>query len=207
LVYLGKLGSDASPRIAAAYYPLLLVTLLRCPRAAALERKNFSGVLAGFAAATVIPIIILTPARPLVPVQTIARLTHSHAVSKVAGQYLFWDEMRDDLAPLREQLPPGVTRLGYAAGFRDTSYGLWKPFGSRVVVELGLPLGAKTPPPADLEYAVVTAGGLQSRYGMSLKDWLIFYHAEIIYEMKRSISLVSSDPANYDSWYLVRFRH
>jgi hypothetical protein len=42
---------------------------------------------------------------------------------------------------------------------------------------------------------------------MSLKDWLIFYHAEIIYEMKRSISLVSSDPANYDSWYLVRFRH
>ena len=51
--------------------------------------------------------------------------------------------MRDDLAPLREQLPPGVTRLGYAAGFRDTSYGLWKPFGSRVVVELGLPLEPK----------------------------------------------------------------
>ena len=76
-----------------------------------------------------------------------------------------------------------------------------------MVVELGLPLGTKNPPPADLAYAVVTANGLQSRYGMSLADWLNFYHAEIIFEMKRSVSLVSSDPATYDSWYLVRFRH
>jgi hypothetical protein len=57
-----------------------------------------------------------------------------------------------------------------------------------------------------LEYAVVTANGLHDRYGMSLADWQNLYHAEIIYELKRSISLVSSDPATYDSWYLVRFR-
>ena len=75
--------------------------------------------------------------------------------------------MRDDLAPLRAQLPLGVTRLGYAAAFKDTPYGLWQPFGSRVVVELGLPLGTKARPPANLEYAVVTADGLRARYGMS----------------------------------------
>ena len=174
LVYLGKLGSDASPRIAAAYYPLLLVPLLRWPRVAALERKKFSGWLAGFAAASVIPIILLTPARPLVPVPALVRVVHNPAIGKVAGQYRFWDCLRDDLAPLRNQLPPGVTRLGYAAGFRDTSYGLWKPFGSRVIVELGLPPGAKTPPPADLDYAVVTERGLEQRYGMDLKTWLNF---------------------------------
>ena len=76
-----------------------------------------------------------------------------------------------------------------------------------MIVELGLPLGVKTPPAADLEYAVVMANELQCRYGLGLADWLNFYHAEIVFEMKRSISLVSSDPASYDSWYLVRFRH
>ena len=207
LVYLGKLGSDHTPRIAAAYYPLLLVTLLRWPRVAVLERKKFSGGLAVFAAATVLPILLLTPARPLVPVPTLARLTHRPAIDKIAGQYRFWDGLRDDLAPLRNQLPPGVARLGYAAGFRDTSYGLWKPFGSRAIVELGLPLGAQTRPPADLEYAVVTGQGLKNRYGMSLPDWLDFARAEIIFEMQRNVSLTSTDPAVYDSWYLVRFRH
>jgi hypothetical protein len=194
-------------RYAASFYPLIIISIVLLPRVAALERRKIAGVFAGVAMLAVVPVILLTPARPVIPFERLAKIFHQHAFQTVAAKYHYWAVMRDDLAPLREQLPPGVTRLGYAAGFRDTSYGLWKPFGSRVVVELGLPLDAKTPPPADLEYAVVTAGGLQSRYGMSLKDWLNFSHAEIIYEMKRSISLVSSDPANYDSWYLVRFRH
>jgi hypothetical protein len=83
---------------------------------------------------------------------------------------------------------------------------LWQPFGSREVVELGLPLGTKARPPADLEYAVVTANGLQSRYGMSLPDWLDFARAKIIFEMKRSVSLVASDSTASDSWYLVHFQ-
>ena len=194
-------------RYAASFYPLIVVSIVLLPRIAALERRKIAGVIAGIAMLAVVPVILLTPARPVIPFERLAKIIRRPALQTAAAKYHYWAVMRDDLAPLREQLPPGVTRLGYAAGFRDTSYGLWKPFGSRVVVELGLPLGAKTPPPADLEYAVVTANGLQGRYGMSLKDWLNLYHAEIVYELKRSVSLVSSDPATYDSWYLVRFRH
>lgn len=194
-------------RYAASFYPLIIISILLLPRIVVLERRKIAGAVAGIAMLAVVPIILLTPARPVIPFERLAQIFHQHALQTVAAKYHYWAVMRDDLAPLREQLPPGVTRLGYAAAFRDTSYGLWKPFGSRVIVELGLPLGAKPPPPADLEYAVVTANGLQSRYGMSLADWLNFYHAEIIFKMKRSISLVSSDPASYDSWYLVRFRH
>ena len=53
---------------------------------------------------------------------------------------------------------------------------------------------------------MVTAYGVQVRYGMNLADWLNLYHAEIIFEMKRHVSLVASDMNTVDTWYLVRFR-
>jgi hypothetical protein len=204
-VYLAKLGSDHSPRIAAAYYPLLLVTLLRWPRVAALERKKISGVLAGCAAATLIPVIILTPVRPLIPIQTLARVTHRPAIEKLSEQYHFWDYLRDDLAPLREQLPADATRLGFAGGFRDTAYGLWKPFGSREIIELGVPVGLHAPlPPPDLAYAVVTARGLSERYNLSLTAWLAATGGQIVFEYPRNVMLDAHSPPKYESWYLVK---
>ena len=205
VVYLTKLGSDHSPRIAAPFYPLLLVALLRCPRVSALEQNKLSGIIAGCAAATVIPIMILTPARPLVPVQTLAHITHSAAVGKIAEQYAFWNYLRDDLAPLREKLPEGALRLGFAGGFRDTAYGLWQPLGRRVIVELGVPPGAHAPlPPSDLEYAVVTARGVTERYGLGLAAWLAAMHGQMIFEYPRNVMLDAHSPPQYESWYLVK---
>ena len=204
-VYLAKLGSDHSPRIAAAYYPLLLITLLRWPRVAAVERKKISGVLAGCAAATLIPVIILTPARPLIPIQTLARVTHNPAIGKIAEQYHFWDYLRDDLAPLREQLPPDANCVGFAGGFHDTAYGLWKPFGSRDIIELGVPAGPHAPlPPADLKYAVVTTRGLSERYNLSLNEWLSAVGGQIIFEYPRNVMLDAHSAPKYESWYLVK---
>ena len=204
LVFLAKLGSNHSARIAAPYYPLLLVTLLRCPRVAALEKKKLAGVLAVLAAATVLPVIFLTPARPLIPIQTLARITRRPALEKIAEQYRFWNSLRDDLAPLRSQLPPEVTRLGYAAGFLNTPYGLFQRFGSREIVELGLPLGSGRLPPPDLRYAVVTDRGLQERFQMDLKTWLDRVGGNIIFTYSRNVMLDAHSPPKYESWYLVK---
>ena len=205
-VILAELAFTHVTRYAASYYPLLLISILWLPRVAALERRKLAAVIAGLAMLAVVPVILLTPARPVIPVERLAQIFPRPALQTIAAKYHYWSVLRDDLAPLRNQLPTGVTRLGYAAGFRDTPYGLWQPLGSREVVELGLPLGTKARPPTDLEYAVVTANGLQSRYGMSLPDWLDFTRAEIVFEMKRSVSLVASDSTASDSWYLVRFQ-
>jgi hypothetical protein len=205
VVLLAKLGSGHTARNAATYYPLLYIFLLRWPRLAALERRPLAGVFSGVAALAVVPVILLTPARPLVPVEQLAHVFPRPTLQKIAARYHTWDVMRDDLAPMREQLPPGTRRLGFAAGFRDTPYGLCKPLGQRVMVELGLPLGTKTLPPADLEYAVITARGLRERYEMNLPAWLAFARAEIIFELKRNTSLTGSDSA-FEPWYLVKFR-
>jgi hypothetical protein len=171
-----------------------------------LERKKITGLLAGCAAVTVIPVMILTPARPLIPIQTLARVTHSAAIGKMAEKYAFWNFLRDDLAPLREALPADATRLGFAGGFRDTAYGLWQPLGHRVIVELGLPPGPHAPlPPPDLRYAVVTARGVQERFSLSLAAWLTATAGEVVFEYPRNVMLDAHSAPQYESWYLVKF--
>jgi hypothetical protein len=206
-VFLVKLGSNHSARIGAPYYPLLLVTLLRCPRVAAFERKKSAGALAVFCAALALPVLLLTPARPLVPVQTLARLAHRPFAEKIAEQYRFWGGLRDDLAPLRARLPVDAVRLGYAAGFHDTPYGLFPPLGDRKIVELGLPLGSGALPPADLKYAVVTERGLTERHGFGLAEWLRRAGGTVIFEYPRNVMLDAHSPPKYESWFLVKLNN
>ena len=200
-----KLATGHTPRIAAPFYPLLLFSIVRLPRVRQLERTKCSAFLAILAAISVVPVIILTPARPLFPVNTLARIVHKPWAQNLAAKYAVWGRLRDDLAPMREALPPGLTTLGYAGGFGNTSYGLWKPLGLRKVFELGLPLGSRNKPPADLRYAVVTDDGLQQRYQMDLKTWCEYTHAEVVFEMKRDRTLDAHTAPVYESWYLVRF--
>ena len=205
-VVLAKVGfAEHIPRYGASYYPLVIISILVLPRIAALERRRVAAVISGTAMLAVVPVILLTPARPVFPFERLAQIFPRPALQTIAAKYHYWAVMRDDLAPLRDQLPPGVTRLGYAAGFRDTSYGLWKPFGSRVVVELGLPLGSKSKPPADLHYAVVTERGLQQRYGMDLKTWLNLTGGQVVFEHRRNANLETHSDPHYESWYLVKF--
>jgi len=112
--------------------------------------------------------------------------------------------MCDDLAPLRAQLPPAATRLGYAAGFLDTPYGLFQPFGGRTIIELGLPLGSHRLPPPDLQYAVVTERGVRERYQIDLKTWLDRVTGEIIYTFPRNAVLDAHTGPRYELWYLVK---
>jgi len=205
-VLLAKLASGHTARNAATFYPLLFIFLLRWPRIAALERRPLAGFLAAVGALAVVLVILVTPARPVLPIERLAQHIPGATAKTIAHKYAVWAGFRDDLAPLREKLPPGSSRLGYAGAFRDTPYGLWKPLGSREVVELGLPPGSKLRPPADLNCAVVTERGLQERYAMSLTNWLAFTRAEIIYEMPRNKQLTGDNPV-YESWYLVRFSH
>jgi hypothetical protein len=204
-VFLARLGSDHTQRIAAPYYPLLLVALLRLPRSVAWERKKFAAVLAVCTAASVLPVMLMTPARPLVPIQTIARVLHRPALDQLAVKYHFWDCLHDNLAPLREQIPSGVTQLGYAGGFRDTSYGLWKPLGQRVVMELQKPSNPNAPlVPADLKYAVATERGVIARYHMDLKTWLAAINGTVVFEFPLDQRLIAQAPPKYETWYLVK---
>ena len=196
--YLMKLGSYLSARIGAPYYPLLIISIILRPRVAAFERRKITALVAALAALSVLPVLILTPIRPLFPTSLVS------GMKGIAAKYNLWAGLRDNFAPLRNALPPRVTKLGYAGGFHDTSYGLWQPLGSREVIELGLPLGSKARPPADLQYAVVDQRGLKERYGMDLNSWCEQVGAGVVYEMNYNTMLDGHSAAHYESWYLVK---
>jgi hypothetical protein len=205
MVMLMKLGGGHASRIGAPFYPLLLVSLLRLRRVGWLERRRFTEWLAVAAALTVVPIIVLTPARPLLPSPVVSWLASKPSLSFLAERYCHWTDLRDPLWRLRALIPPEATKLGYAGGFKETPYGLWKPIGSRQVVELGLPVGSKAGPPSDLQYAVVTEAGLQARYGADLETWCRATRAQVIFQLQVNEALTGHDLPDLSFWTLVKF--
>jgi len=207
-VYLMMMATSHSPRVAAPYYPILLISLLRLSRISQYERTRVAHCLALFAGLTVLPLIVLTPIRPLVPLQTFTWLKEAfpskRIFAEVESKYRAWASLRDDLAPLRAALPANVKEFGFAGGFLDTCYGLWKPFGTRRFQELGLPQGSGKMPPAGLAYAVVTDRGLQQRYKMPLDAWLKKTNGRIEFEFTRRAQFEASDVL-VEPWYLVHF--
>jgi len=205
LVLLAKRGSSTTPRNAATFFLLLVISLLLLPRVAAFERQKITALASGLASLMVVPLILLTPARPVIPVERLAEWFPNHALKSAAAKYHFWTVLRDDLAPIRDQFPADATVVGFAGHFRDTPYGLWKPFGSRVIVELGLPPGSNPPLPPGLKYAVADAEGILERYNMKLDDWLARNRGKIIFQMPRNIALTAED-THYETWYLIQFQ-
>jgi hypothetical protein len=204
VVMLMKLGGGHASRIGAPFYPLLVVSLLRLRRVGWLERRRFNEWLAIAAALTVVPIIVLTPARPLLPSPVVSWLASKPSLSFLAERYRHWTDLRDPLWRLRALIPPEATKLGYAGGFKETPYGLWKPIGSRQVIELGLPVGSKAGPPPDLHYAVVTEAGLQPRYGADLETWCRATRAQVIFQLQVNEALTGHDLPDLSFWTLVK---
>jgi len=138
LAYMVMVGSDTSARLLSPYYLLLLPPLFTGQANVRWLRTGWwqSGALAVIAL-TILD-LVLTPARPLWPAQTIlaklqSRGTHSTQLARAQEVYSVYRERNDVLHPLRDCLPPEATRIGVIADDNDSDYALWRPFGERTV--------------------------------------------------------------------------
>lgn len=155
---------------------------------------------------SVIPIIILTPARPLVPLALLEKANSFGPVSKILDKYRMWETLRDDLKPMRQHLPKEEKVIGYAGAFRDTSYGLWKPFGSRVLPEIGVPIKNPARHVKVPNFVVATENGIQQRFGLSLDEWMHHENKTVAYTFKRATGLEADSAGARDEWFLLRPR-
>jgi len=203
LVFLSKLGCEGIPQIGAPYYPLVAAAVLVSPFVDEFHRKRFARGAAFLLAATVLLPLILYPARPLIPWRLLPE--RAGFLQRVREKYEFWAKMRDDLAPLRAELPRDVHDVGYACAFRDTSYGLWKPFGTRAFHEMGIQSSRARFPAQGVGYAVLDARGIEARYGIDLQTWLAKHRASALFTMSRERALVEDQKGAPEVWYLVRF--
>jgi hypothetical protein len=141
LAYAAKMSSEAAPRLIASYYPFLLLHLLLLPVNELLVRRGWWRWLALACAVSIVPTLILTPARPLWPAQRIlAQRLSAHPDSaflqRSALVYDVFARRHDYLAPMKKYIPANARTVGFVPSGNDLESTLWRPFGQRRVVEV-----------------------------------------------------------------------
>lgn len=106
--------------------------------------------------------VVLNPARPLWPALTVLRHVEQRwpdrpIFARAALVYGVYRDRPDYLAPLRSSLPAEVRTLGFLATGDDAEWSLWRPIGSRQVVDLR---GLADPRLGDVDAVVVRADGI-----------------------------------------------
>lgn len=185
LFFMLKMGSEATARLLLPYYPLVIILVLLQPVQEKLQSLRVWKIFAIMAALSVLPAIILSPARPLFPaVRFSERLAERHpgsaAAQRLAMVYATYARRNDSLAPLRDHLPDDARKIGFAAGTDDTDYSLWRPFGKRQAVCLRSE-GENSPDiPDGVEWIVVKQKTWREFSGLPLDDWAARHHAKIV---------------------------
>jgi hypothetical protein len=185
-VYMTKMGSESTVRLLLPYYPLLALPLLKLEIQQRLLRHRTWRLWLLLVGLSVLPAVILSPARPLWPAQSISQawLQHhpdSHLAQHMADVYASYANRNDPLAPIRAALPPTAFKVGVVIGSNDTEYSLWRPFGERVVICLRV--GRDTPGlflPKDIEWLVVRKNIWNEVSAQLLEEWAVRHQAKII---------------------------
>jgi len=206
LYFFTQSGLDCPARYLAPWYLLLLVPVLRLPRASQLTHRLWwrRVALLGFALAALL--VIVSPARPLLPARSLLRAIHADNSSspwlqRVWTVYSVYDERADGFAPVRATLPADLKTLGLVApGDPETS--LWRPFGSRRIVHVTGDDDVQTLRSKDIKLVLIHDNALNFHGQPQLNQWLARFDAEIV----SSFELILTAHAGSTSWHLVRLR-
>jgi len=205
IVYAAKMGSEAGARLFAAYYPWLLMAFLRLDSNEWLTRHHQWRKFAWLCAASTVPVLILTPARPLWPTrQLVAKLAQHYPGSAfLRRSQLVYDVLstrHDYFAPLKKYIPTGVRTVGFVPTGNDLEGSLWRPFGSRRVIEILTPSRADSAV-QQLKGSVVicSSRGLSEHFGMTLDTFTAAIGGHVIgQEMLTLKAVVGPEP-----WFVI----
>jgi hypothetical protein len=200
--YMVKLGSESTGRLLSAYYPLLLLPILVHPSQERWVRTRWRQIFAAWVGATGLVVLVLTPARPLWPAQTVLgwlsdKLPGNPLIARAQGVYDVYGHRNDVFAGLRSQIPYSVSTIGVIEAWVDMESSLWRPFGGRTVVDL-VDLAPAIPP--NIHWVLVRNGVVTNRF-RSFDQWMFSTGGTLV-----SSQMVSSTmQAGAERWSLVHF--
>ena len=172
--YLVKMGSEAASRLAAPFYPFILIPFLRAGIYDQFTRRRWWRILATLVALSILPAVILTPSRPLWPAQSVlawlsSKMPGNALLARSQRVYRVYAHRDKDVAPLKPLLPNDGRDVGYVRADNDIEAPLWKPYGSRRIVEI-------LPPASDLsslQNSVIIGAepGFEQQFGLTPADF------------------------------------
>jgi hypothetical protein len=133
---MAKMGSESTARLLLPYYPFLLLLPLGFYR---LPKQLIPKIRWGFLffASWVIVPLILSPARPLFPIQKLLTLMGDRPQFARACQvYQAYIQRGTCWDPILTILPPDIKTLGFFSHGDDLEAPLWKPLGRRKIISI-----------------------------------------------------------------------
>ncbi|MDD5138901.1 MAG: hypothetical protein PHY43_01415 [Verrucomicrobiales bacterium] len=187
-------------RIITPYYALLLPVFLNGAAQERLVKKGWWRVAAGMVFLMAAGLLVISPARPLFPVQTIlgkvaGHAAHSKALARMEEVYTVYRERNDGFAPARAILPPGLKVLGMIT-YDDPEASLWRPWGSRRIEHVCATDTAADLRARGIQY-ILLREQVMSSLDCTLNDWLKRMDAQVIVKIPLNLR-ASSGPLGWD---------
>lgn len=208
--YGAKSGMVTPGRLIAPYYPLLLPLLLVGVEQSALVRKRWWQMLAWAVFIVAFAVLIVVPARPLWPAQTILTRAvkakpDNRLLQRALTTYSVYSIRSDPLPELRAQLPSDLKTIGFLGTSDDLDISFWRPYFSRQVAQIALLETAEQIRRRGLRYAIVSGAEFEwegALNNITFDSWMAQTRAEVVTNITATI-VVSAGPK---PWYLVRFK-
>jgi hypothetical protein len=140
--YMAKIGNPAGSRLITAYYPpVIAATLVLISLDGRAVRRGVFNWMGLTAMLSAVPLVILSPARPLFPVHFVSQLITksnlpSSAIARFNQVYSIYAKRADLYHELIALIPPDQLTIGFLAGGDTSEAPVWRPFGLRKVVDL-----------------------------------------------------------------------
>jgi hypothetical protein len=193
---------SAIARILTPYYLLLLPPLLAGAGQGVVVAKHGWRALAFFIFFLAAGLLIISPARPLFPAQTILgmmQMPESRLLARVKEVYAVYGNRNDAFAPARAVLPPGLSVLGLIT-YDDPETSLWRPFGSRRIQHVCPGDTVADLKARQVEYILLREQAFSQWFGCPLEVWLRQMNAKVVNKISLNLR-ASSGPLD---WYLIR---
>jgi hypothetical protein len=160
-------------RVSAPFYLLFLPALLRSPAQSFIVRAGWWRKLAYLVFLVAAGLLIVSPARPLWPAQTVLAgvSASSHPVLQRAQTvYAVYATRYRAFDPAIALVPAGVKILGFVS-YDDPETALWRPFGSRRILHVK---GVDSPEDLKrrgIEYILINTQQATIVLGAPVEDW------------------------------------
>jgi hypothetical protein len=196
----------AITRISTPYYLLLLPALLTGAGHERLIGKCWWRVLVFAVFVAAAGLLIISPARPLFPVQKLLKTIQPHAAdsrlfTRVKTVYSVYGARADAFEPVRAVLPADANPLGLIT-WDDPEASLWQPFGSRRILHVCRDDTPEETRRRGIHYVLVSSIILLQGWNMSLDEWLARNNAEVV----QRLSLELRAGRGPTDWFLVKLR-
>jgi hypothetical protein len=204
LIYMSKMGSEATARLVAAYYPLLIAGVsILVPLNGSVMKRSLFKIAGSVSMLSALPLVILSPSRPLFPVGLVAEhlaKTAPSASTRFNLVYKVYAARFDDLRDLRVYIPENESAVGFLQGGDDPETSLWRPFGSRQIIDVGPEKSADELALRHIHFVVVSSEALEEHYHLKIDDLTKKWAATVVAEKKLAVKAHTG----WKPWYVVR---